>query len=79
MSRPFDPRQLTELVTEFARPGILAELAILACCLVAAWIVVRLIRGRSRPVGPTGARTRHDPPRKVGRDRMSPSAELGEP
>jgi len=51
MSRPFDPRQLTELVTEFARPGILAELAILACCLVAAWIVVRLIRGRSRPVG----------------------------
>jgi small-conductance mechanosensitive channel len=51
MSRPFDPRELKELITEFARPGIVAELAILAGCLVAAWVVVRLIRGRSRPVG----------------------------
>ena len=51
MSRPFDPQELKELVIEFSRPGIVAELAILVGCLVAAWIVVRLIRGRSRPVG----------------------------
>jgi small-conductance mechanosensitive channel len=50
MIRPFDARQIDELVAELTRPGAVAELAILAGCLVAAWIVVRLIRGRSRPV-----------------------------
>jgi small-conductance mechanosensitive channel len=49
--RPFDERELDELVAELSRPGAVAELAILAGCLVAAWIVVRLIRGRARPVG----------------------------
>jgi small-conductance mechanosensitive channel len=48
--RPFDRHALDELVAELTRPGAVAELAILAGCLVAAWIVVRLIRGRERPV-----------------------------
>jgi small-conductance mechanosensitive channel len=48
--RAFDGRQLAELVAELTRPGAVAELAIIAGCLVAAWIVVRLIRGRDRPV-----------------------------
>jgi small-conductance mechanosensitive channel len=51
MIRPFDAQELKELVVEFNRPGVIAEVAILVGCLVAAWIVVRLIRGRSRPVG----------------------------
>ena len=51
MIRPFDAQELKELVVEFSRPGIVAEIAILVGCLLAAWIVVRLIRGRSRPVG----------------------------
>ena len=50
MIRPFDAHELHELVTELARPGAVAELAILGGCLLAAWIVVRLIRGRERPV-----------------------------
>ncbi|MBV9892164.1 MAG: mechanosensitive ion channel protein, partial [Rhizobacter sp.] len=50
MIRPFDRAQLDELVHELARPGVLAELAILGGCLLAAWIVVRLICGRDRPV-----------------------------
>ncbi len=50
MIRPFDRAQLDELLGELARPGVVAELAILGGCLVAAWIVVRLIRGRERPV-----------------------------
>ena len=48
--RAFDARELDELVAELTRPGAVAELVILAGCLVAAWIVVRLIRGRDRPV-----------------------------
>ena len=51
MIRPFDAQQLKELVVEFSRPGVVAEIAILVGCLLAAWIVVRLIRGESRPVG----------------------------
>ena len=50
MIRAFDARELDELVAELTRPGAVAELAILAGCLVGAWIVVRLIRGRNRPV-----------------------------
>jgi len=49
--RSFDARELRELVDELVRPGAFAELAILAGCLVVAWIVVRLMRGRDRPVG----------------------------
>ncbi len=51
MIRPFDAQELKELVVEFSRPGVVAEIAILVGCLLAAWIVVRLIRGESRPVG----------------------------
>ena len=51
MIRSFDERQLDELVAELIRPAAISELAILIGCLVAAWIVVRLIRGRTRPVG----------------------------
>ncbi len=51
MIGPFDLRELQELVADLVRPGVVAELAILAGCLVAALIVVRLIRGRDRPVG----------------------------
>ena len=50
MIRSFDPRELEELFTELFRPGAVAEIGILAGCLVIAWIVVRLIRGRDRPV-----------------------------
>ena len=50
MIRSFDARELNELAAELARPGAVAELAILAGCLVAAWIIVRLLRGRDRPV-----------------------------
>jgi small-conductance mechanosensitive channel len=48
--RAFDKTRLAELVAELTRPGVVAELAILAACLVAAWAVVRLIRGHDRPV-----------------------------
>jgi small-conductance mechanosensitive channel len=48
--RAFDRRELDALVAELTRPGAVAEIAILVGCLVAAWIVVRLIRGRERPV-----------------------------
>ena len=50
MIRPFDKAELQELIAELTRPGVVAELAILAGCLVAAWIIVRLIRGNDRPV-----------------------------
>jgi len=46
----FDRRELDELVEGLTSPAIVAEFALLAGCLVAAWIVVRLIRGRDRPV-----------------------------
>jgi small-conductance mechanosensitive channel len=47
--RPFDGRELEQLAADLLRPGVVAELAILAGCLVASWIVVRLIRGNDRP------------------------------
>jgi small-conductance mechanosensitive channel len=50
MIRPFDRAQLDELLSGLTRPAAVAELAILAGCLVAAWIIVRLIRGSERPV-----------------------------
>ena len=50
MIRAFDKTRLAELVAELTRPGVVAELGILAACLVAAWAVVRLIRGHDRPV-----------------------------
>lgn len=50
MNSQFDLGQLGELVASLTRPGAVAELALLVACLVAAWVVVRLVRGRARPV-----------------------------
>ena len=50
MIRPFDARELDELVVALTQPGAVAELAILAGCLLLAWFIVRLVRGRSKPV-----------------------------
>ena len=50
MIRSFDRKDLDDLVDALTKPGAVAELGILAACLLVAWIVVRLIRGRSRPV-----------------------------
>ena len=50
MARSFDRRELEELLAALTQPGIVAELAILAACLGLAWLVVRLARGRSKPV-----------------------------
>jgi small-conductance mechanosensitive channel len=47
---PFDDRELNELVVGLSSPGAVAELGILVGCLAVAWIVVRLLRGRERPV-----------------------------
>ncbi|MEO8922979.1 MAG: mechanosensitive ion channel protein, partial [Caldimonas sp.] len=45
----FDIRELDQLLLDLTQPGAAAELAILALCLIAAWAVVRLLRGRSAP------------------------------
>ncbi|MDQ2736223.1 MAG: mechanosensitive ion channel [Pseudomonadota bacterium] len=49
MIRRFDIRELDQLALDLTQPGAAAELAILLLCLVAAWAVVRLLRGRSAP------------------------------
>jgi len=51
MARTLDAQQIEDLLRSLARPAALTELGVLAGCLVAAWGVVRLIRGRSHPVG----------------------------
>ena len=51
MTRSFDIREFDELVLSLTRPGAAAELAVLAACLLAAWGVVRLVRGRTAPSG----------------------------
>jgi small-conductance mechanosensitive channel len=50
MTRTLDAREFDDLLLALTRPAALTELAVLAGCLVAAWIVVRLLRGRSPPV-----------------------------
>ncbi len=50
MARSFDRRELEELLAALTRPGAAAELGILVVCLALAWLVVRLARGRSKPV-----------------------------
>ena len=51
MARSFDRKQLDELVVSLTQPGAAAELAVLAVCLLAAWLVVRLLQGRRVPLG----------------------------
>jgi small-conductance mechanosensitive channel len=48
--RSFDVKEFDELVVALTQPGAIAELGILAACLLLAWFVVFVIRGRSRPV-----------------------------
>jgi small-conductance mechanosensitive channel len=49
MTHHFDIRELDQLALDLTQPGAAAELGILVLCLVAAWAVVRLMRGRSTP------------------------------
>ncbi|MEO6033588.1 MAG: mechanosensitive ion channel domain-containing protein [Burkholderiaceae bacterium] len=49
MARGIDTDELNELLRALARPDALTELAVLAGCLVLAWVVVRLMRGRATP------------------------------
>ena len=50
MIHSFDDRELNELVVGLSSPRAVAELGILVGCLAVAWIIVRLLRGRDRPV-----------------------------
>ena len=45
-----DPHELSGLLHRLVQPGAAAELAALAACLVGAWGLVRVVRGRRRPV-----------------------------
>src|SRR5664279_1991537 len=47
--RRFDVQELDQLALDLTRPGAAAEFGILVVCLLAAWIVVRLMRGRTAP------------------------------
>ncbi|HWK84909.1 MAG TPA: mechanosensitive ion channel domain-containing protein [Caldimonas sp.] len=49
MIRRFDVHELDQLVRDLTQPGAAAELAVLAACLLGAWAVVRLMRGRTAP------------------------------
>jgi small-conductance mechanosensitive channel len=51
MARVFDRKEFNELVVSLTQPGAIAELGVLAVCLLAAWLVVRLMRGRLEPSG----------------------------
>ena len=51
MIRRPDPHELDALLHRLFQPGAAAELAALAGCLVGAWALVRVMRGRSRPAG----------------------------
>jgi small-conductance mechanosensitive channel len=47
MTRTLDTTELNDLLARLSQPTALAELGVLAGCLVLAWLVVRLLRGRS--------------------------------
>ena len=49
MTRGIDTDELIELLRALVRPGALTELAVLVACLVLAWVLVRLVRGRATP------------------------------
>lgn len=49
MAGRFDSRELEETLAALTQPAALAEAAVLAACLLAAWAIVRLWRGRSVP------------------------------
>ena len=47
MTRTLDTTELNDLLARLSKPAALAELGVLAGCLVLAWLIVRLLRGRS--------------------------------
>jgi small-conductance mechanosensitive channel len=49
MIRQFDVRELDQLALDLTRPGAAAELGVLVLCLLVAWAIVRLLRGRTAP------------------------------
>ena len=49
-ARPLDATAFSDLVESLTHPAAAAELGVLAGCLLVAWLFVRLLRGRSRPV-----------------------------
>ncbi|MEO7339188.1 MAG: mechanosensitive ion channel domain-containing protein, partial [Caldimonas sp.] len=51
MLRTLDSHELNDLLGALARPAVLGEALVLIACLVLAWIVVRLLRGRALPDG----------------------------
>jgi small-conductance mechanosensitive channel len=51
VARELDTGPLTELLGSLTQPGALTELGFLAACLVLAWVVVRLLRGATVPIG----------------------------
>jgi len=51
MTQGFDRREFDALVAALTGPGAAVEVAVLGVCLLAAWLVVRLLRGAPRPPG----------------------------
>jgi small-conductance mechanosensitive channel len=47
MARTLDTTELNDLLGSLARPGALTELGVLALCLGVAWVLVRVVRGRT--------------------------------
>jgi small-conductance mechanosensitive channel len=44
ISRPFTPDELRRLADDLLKPSVLTELALLAACLLLAWLIVRTLR-----------------------------------
>ena len=51
MHSPLNADELRDLLASLTHAGALAELAVLAACLVLAWVIVRLVRGKVVPEG----------------------------
>jgi small-conductance mechanosensitive channel len=51
MDRTLDAAELQDLLAALTQPSALQELGVLAGCLVIAWAIVRLWRGRAAPTG----------------------------
>ena len=44
--RTLDARELSELARALVQPSALAEAGVIAACVLAAWLIVRILRGR---------------------------------
>ncbi len=51
MARSLNPDELKDLLGTLTQASALEELGVLVACLVLAWVVVRVLRGRAAPVG----------------------------